>query len=100
MHRLVQDVLQQVGIDTFSSEVLDRLDDRPALWDMKHPSGTTRMHPSPRSGVVDTDGRVHGVANLYIAGSSVFPTVGHANPTLLIVALAARLAGHLRRTRA
>jgi choline dehydrogenase-like flavoprotein len=59
--------------------------------------GTTRMHPDPGRGVVDADGRVHGVANLYIAGSSVFPTSGSANPTLTIVALALRLADHLER---
>jgi choline dehydrogenase-like flavoprotein len=47
--------------------------------------------------VVDADLRVHDMENLYIAGSSTFPTVGHANPTLTIVALAARLAEHLHR---
>src|SRR5262249_8677662 len=57
-----------------------------------HHMGTTRMHPDPRYGVVDADCRVHGVANLFICGSSVFPTSGHANPTLTIVALALRLA--------
>ena len=61
-----------------------------------HPSGTTRMANNPRYGVVDADCQVHGVACLYAAGSSVFPTVGHANPTLTIVALAIRLAHHLR----
>jgi choline dehydrogenase-like flavoprotein len=47
--------------------------------------------------VVDLTSRVHGVANLYIAGSSVFPTSGSANPTLTIVALALRLAEELKR---
>jgi choline dehydrogenase-like flavoprotein len=50
----------------------------------------------PHDGVVDIDCRVHGVDNLFIAGSSVFPTTGHANPTLTIVALAVRLADTLR----
>jgi choline dehydrogenase-like flavoprotein len=59
--------------------------------------GTTRMHPDPWRGVVDTDARVHGVANLYLAGSSVFPTSGAANPTLTIIALALRLAEHVTR---
>jgi len=62
----------------------------------RHHMGTTRMHTDPRKGVVDSDGRVHDVENLYVAGSSVFPTVGAANPTLTIVALAVRLAGHLK----
>lgn len=61
-----------------------------------HHMGTTRMHEDPSRGVVDPEGRVHTVENLYVAGSSVFPTSGYANPTLTIVALAARLADHLR----
>jgi choline dehydrogenase-like flavoprotein len=60
-----------------------------------HHMGGTRMHGDPRQGVVDSQCRVHGVANLYIAGSSVFPTSGWANPTFTIVALALRLADHL-----
>ena len=62
----------------------------------RHHLGTTRMHADPKQGVVDADARVHGVANLYVAGSSVFPTSGSANPTLTIVALALRLADHLK----
>jgi choline dehydrogenase-like flavoprotein len=65
-----------------------------------HHIGTTRMAADPREGVVDADCRVHGVSNLYVAGSSVFPTAGNANPTLTIVALALRLADHLEATRA
>jgi len=64
-----------------------------------HQMGTTRMSASPRDGVVDRNCRVHGIRNLYLAGSSVFPTVGCANPTLTLVALAARLASHLAGTR-
>jgi choline dehydrogenase-like flavoprotein len=63
----------------------------------KHHMGTTRMSQDPRLGVVDKDCRVHEVGNLYIAGSSVFPTAGMANPTLTIVALAVRLADHIKR---
>jgi choline dehydrogenase-like flavoprotein len=54
------------------------------------------MHEDPRQGVVDADCRVHSVPNLYVAGSSVFPTSGTDAPTLTIVALALRLADHLR----
>jgi choline dehydrogenase-like flavoprotein len=62
-----------------------------------HQMGTTRMSNSPSCGVVDANCRVHGVDNLYMAGSSVFPTGGWANPTLTIVALALRLADRLQR---
>jgi choline dehydrogenase-like flavoprotein len=61
-----------------------------------HHAGTTRMHADPRQGVVDSDGRIHGMENLYVTGGSVFPTAGFANPTLTIVALALRLGDHLK----
>jgi choline dehydrogenase-like flavoprotein len=61
-----------------------------------HHIGTARMGSSPTMGVVDADCRVMGINNLYIAGSAVFPTSSQANPTLTIVALAIRLARHLR----
>jgi choline dehydrogenase-like flavoprotein len=63
-----------------------------------HHLGTTRMGTGPGTSVVDANCRTHQVENLYIAGSSVFPTGGEANPTLTIVALAHRLADTLRRT--
>jgi choline dehydrogenase-like flavoprotein len=62
-----------------------------------HHLGATRMHTDPARGVVDADCRVHGVRNLYVAGSSVFPTYGCSNPTLTVVALALRLADHLKK---
>jgi choline dehydrogenase-like flavoprotein len=70
-------------------------------WAMKfhdcfHHLGTTRMSADPRQGVVNGQCRVHGVENLFVAGGSVFATAGHANPTFTIVALALRLADHLR----
>jgi len=65
-----------------------------ATWSSHH-IGTTRMGASAASGVVDRDCKVHGVDNLYIAGSSVFTTSGCSNPTLTLVALALRLADHL-----
>jgi choline dehydrogenase-like flavoprotein len=61
-----------------------------------HHLGTTRMHDDPTQGVVDCNARVHGVDNLYVAGGSVFPTGGFANPTLTILALTLRLGTHLR----
>jgi choline dehydrogenase-like flavoprotein len=60
-----------------------------------HHLGTTRMSERPETGVVDANCEVHGVHGLFVAGGSVFPTGGHANPTLTIVALSVRLAAHL-----
>jgi choline dehydrogenase-like flavoprotein len=60
--------------------------------------GTTRMHVDPRKGVVDENSRVHGVSNLYISGPSVFPTGGHANPVLTLIALTLRLSDHITAT--
>jgi choline dehydrogenase-like flavoprotein len=57
--------------------------------------GTTRMHSDEKKGVVDADCKVHGFDNLYIAGSSVFPTAGANFPTITIAALALRLAEHV-----
>jgi choline dehydrogenase-like flavoprotein len=67
--------------------------------DASHHMGTTRMSAQPSGGVVDGDCRVHGVANLFLAGSSVFPCAGYANPTITIVALTLRLARHLQSLR-
>jgi choline dehydrogenase-like flavoprotein len=61
-----------------------------------HHVGTTRMHDDSSQGVVDRNCKVHGIDNLYIAGSSVFPTAGIGTPTLMIVALALRLADRVR----
>jgi choline dehydrogenase-like flavoprotein len=63
-----------------------------------HHMGTTRMHDSPREGVVDRNCKVRGIRNLFIAGSSVFPTVGANFPTITITALTLRLAEHLARS--
>lgn len=60
-----------------------------------HNMGTTRMNEDPKFGVVDVNCKVHGKSNLFMAGGSVFPTGGFANPTLTIIALAIRLADHL-----
>ena len=60
-----------------------------------HHMGTTRMSDDPRQGVVDANCRVHGMENLFIAGSSVFPTCGSDMPTITIVALALRLADRI-----
>jgi len=74
----------------------DRVPLADALKETYHYIGTTRMADDPRDGVTDRDCAVHGMRNLYVAGSSVFSTAGQANPTLTIVALALRLADRLR----
>jgi choline dehydrogenase-like flavoprotein len=61
-----------------------------------HHMGTTRMDVDPTQGVVDANARLHSASNVYVAGSSVFPTPGNDMPTLTIVALALRLADHLK----
>jgi len=61
-----------------------------------HHMGTTRMHVDPKQGVVDEYCRVHGLRNLFVAGGSVFPSGGFANPTMSMVAVSLRLADHLK----
>jgi choline dehydrogenase-like flavoprotein len=65
-----------------------------------HHMGGTRISTDPSRGVVDADLKVHGTRNLFVTGSSVFPSGGSVNPTLTIVALSLRLAAHLRATAA
>jgi choline dehydrogenase-like flavoprotein len=62
----------------------------------RHHCGTTRMTDDPNTGVADRNCKVNNISNLYLAGSSLFPTIGYANPTLTIVALALRLSDHLK----
>jgi choline dehydrogenase-like flavoprotein len=64
----------------------------------QHHMGTTRMSNDPKQGVVDRHCRVHGMSNLFVAGSSVFPTPSGATPTLMLIALAIRLADRLKET--
>jgi choline dehydrogenase-like flavoprotein len=83
--------------------VPDSMDNELQEWvqnfkDVAHHIGGTRMADDPQRGVVDRNCRVHGVDNLFIAGSSVFPTSGQTNPTMTIVALALRLADELKRS--
>jgi choline dehydrogenase-like flavoprotein len=79
-------------------DVMNHIDLKPKnMTDASHHMGTTRMSLNAKDGVVDSDCRFHGVDNLYASGSSVFPTGGHANPTLTIVALSIRLAETLNK---
>lgn len=87
--------LAQAGVGRLRVE-LDRGMPQMFLPSIHHHMGTTRMHDNPKQGVVDANCQVHGVSNLFIASSSVFPTGGYANPTLTIVAIAIRVADHLK----
>ena len=97
MHELFAAEIGRLGIGRTQIGLKGSVD--AALDDMEgsfHQMGTTRMANDPRKGVVDANCRVHDVHNLFIAGSSVFPAYGHINPTLTIVALATRLADHVK----
>ncbi len=78
----------------FHDRVPDSLEAWPIGWGAHH-MGTTRMGEDPAHAVLDRDARVHGLENLFVAGSSVFPTAGMANPMLTALALALRLGDHL-----
>jgi choline dehydrogenase-like flavoprotein len=96
-HAILGEDIARSGLGRMTSAMGDEADPWPdTVRGARHHIGTTRMHADPRRGVVDADCRVHGIANLYVAGSSVFPTSGAANPTFTIVALALRLARHLQ----
>ena len=61
-----------------------------------HHMGTVRMHSDPKQGVVDANCKVHGLANLFVAGDAVYTTSGAVNPTLMVVAISLRLADHIK----
>jgi choline dehydrogenase-like flavoprotein len=97
MGQLVQQEFQRMGLPQPTlAHWLDNLKADFPFTDRAHPVGTTRMCVNPKEGVVDDNCKVHDVEGLYLAGSSVFPTTGHANPTLMIVALSIRLADWLK----
>jgi choline dehydrogenase-like flavoprotein len=90
----------RLGLGTFDLQQAADLED-PTAWierahDSAHHMGTARMHEDPRFGVVDSQCRVHGIDNLYIGSSAVFPTSARSNPTLTILALCLRLADRLK----
>lgn len=95
-HQVLNDVILEQGLGKLESQLPEADKAWPDLTDSSHHIGTTRMSEDPKFGVVDKNCKVHNIKNLYIAGSSVFPTGGHVNPTLTIVALAFRLAEHLK----
>ena len=97
---ILKDDLEQAGITGFRlTEAFASGDARNLpICDMAHTAGSTRMGVDPRTSVVDADAQVHGIRGLYVAGASVFPTSGHANPTLVLMALAIRLADTVKKS--
>ncbi len=95
LHQTLAAEVTQMGFGELSSE-LETCDPWPITYDASHHLGTTRMGTDPKTSVVTPDCRLHSIENVYVAGASVFPTSGCANPTFTIVALAIRLAEHLR----
>jgi choline dehydrogenase-like flavoprotein len=94
LHQTIAEVLPpELGL--LESPLVESLDNWQITRDASHHMGGTRMGHDPVTSVVDHQGRVHGLDNLFVAGSSVFPSGGYANPTLTIVALAIRLSEHL-----
>jgi hypothetical protein len=97
-HECFADCLAQTGLGTlyWSVPAQDRVGHiLSQAKDGRHQIGTTRMGKTRKTGIVDQDCRVFGVANLYVAGTSIFCSSGHAHPTLTAVALAMRLAHKL-----
>ncbi len=93
-------IAQEVGKAGFGRVRMELIEDEDILLkDARgghHHMGTTRMGDDPKTSVVNKDCRIHGLDNLYVAGTSVFPSGGFANPTLTLVALAVRLADHIQ----
>lgn len=95
--RIARDEFTRLGLGCLTEADWARNGAWPPRFDAgPHHMGTTRMSDSPLDGVVDRNAKLHGVNNLYIAGSSIFPTSGHANPTLTLLATSLRLADHIQ----
>ncbi|MGQ0501767.1 MAG: FAD-dependent oxidoreductase [Panacagrimonas sp.] len=94
---LLRDTINRSGVATLEFDEA-QLDSqlRSSLPLGGHLIGTTRMGASPETGVVDTNCALFEAPNCFVASSAVFPTSSHANPTLTIVAMAVRLAAHLK----
>ncbi|WP_207479651.1 GMC oxidoreductase [Arenibaculum pallidiluteum] len=95
MQELMAREFGRLGIGRLKAEFTSLDQPWPGANLQAHFMGGTRMHEDPRLGVVDPDCRVHGMANLFVTGGSVFPTSGSTMPTANMVALAIRLADHL-----
>ena len=98
LHNKLDEQLIEHKIGTFNERI--NKETPIAFSDSSHHLGVTRMNNDYKKGVVDNHCKVHGISNLYILGSSIFPVSGHANPTFTIVAMSLRLADHLKSIKA
>jgi choline dehydrogenase-like flavoprotein len=95
--KILDDQFRHSGLGRVYCHLYDEIPSQ-SIYGGWHHMGTTRMDVDPKKGVVDENCKVHGTHNLFIAGPSVFPTGGYANPILTIVALSIRLADHVKKT--
>ena len=94
--QIIAEEFERSGLGQVQIELTDDDASWQSVTGSYHHMGTTRMSTNPKLGVVNENCQVHVISNLYVAGSSVFPTSGLSNPTLTIIALAVRLADHLK----
>jgi choline dehydrogenase-like flavoprotein len=97
MMDVISEEFSNLGLPVLQkAEWIYKKDWKDNFYDVAHHIGSTRMSNEPEKGVVDKNCKVYGVEGLYIAGSSIFPTAGTANPTLMIVLMSLRLANHIK----
>jgi choline dehydrogenase-like flavoprotein len=93
--QIMAEALEETGLGRYEPPKLPA-ESVKSLGGTHHMMGTTRMSDDPKHGVVDRNCKVHGILNLFIAGSAVFPTGGYANPTLTNLAISIRVADHVK----
>jgi choline dehydrogenase-like flavoprotein len=92
---LMGEALTESGLGTYMPPKDDAAEIK-NMYGLHHTMGTTRMSDDPLNGVVDSDCRVHGFKNIFIAGNSTFSTGGYANPTLTGLAVSLRVADKVK----
>jgi choline dehydrogenase-like flavoprotein len=95
-HEILAREVGRAGLGRVQLTLTEDDEEWPRMSGGRHHMGTTRMNADPKQGVCDANGQIHGVGNLYVAGSSLFPTCGAAPPTLTLMALATRLADRIK----
>ena len=96
LHRTLGDEVAAAGWGRLQSDLNEHADVWPMDYDASHHMGATRMGADPATSVTTRDCRLHTTDTVCLAGASLFPTSGCANPTYTLVALALRLGDHLK----